>query len=434
MRSGWWTLGVVIAAVGCSSEEATVTSSSAGGSTSGSTSSGTTSSSASTSQGTTVGSGTGGGPCVAPPAPTQPLAPAAGELFYAQLGLGGVSTGEAALVVGPDGTVVLIDVGNSSHDDDVADVLASLTGALHVDHIVVTHFHADHGDGLADLLGKVTLSGRLVHRGLTDLTPAANAGTIQSLCEELGAHPGAAAPLCAAATSAPCDPAAWTGTYPAVACAGLDSEDLALGAGAALDFIAANGSIAGDRYEALVGPILTQDSNGENARSVVGLLHHGAFRMLFAGDLTGGGSDTDDVESFYAARLSRVGVDASGVDVLHAGHHGRNTSSNATWVGALLPADGRSRNALTGISTAHLASPHAEVLANLLDGGRLSDGRFWTTTVATGGATAPGLESAQGGMVVLATLEGGAAYAIQSISKDGAVLQSRAFRSLAACR
>src|SRR5690349_7786688 len=57
----------------------------------------------------------GGDPCAPPPAPpTAPLRPTAGELFYVQLGLGGLSTGEAALIVGPDGTRVLVDVGNDS--------------------------------------------------------------------------------------------------------------------------------------------------------------------------------------------------------------------------------------------------------------------------------------------------------------------------------
>src|SRR5688572_8500210 len=48
--------------------------------------------------------------CVAPTAPTEVLSPRAGELFYAQIGLGGLGLGESALVVGPDGTRVLIDV------------------------------------------------------------------------------------------------------------------------------------------------------------------------------------------------------------------------------------------------------------------------------------------------------------------------------------
>jgi beta-lactamase superfamily II metal-dependent hydrolase len=373
--------------------------------------------------------------CAPPPdAPTAPLRPVAGELFYAQIGLGGLSLGEAALLVGPNGTTILFDVGNDSHDDDVAEVLADLTGASTVDHLVITHFHADHGDGIEDLLGRVTLAGTIVHRGVTDLTPAANDSTIERVCAATAARPSAGAPLCNAATAAPCDPASWSGIYPATACAGLATADIALGSGAVLDFVAANGFIGGDRYDTTVGPFLTDDSNGENARSVVALLRHGAFRMLLTGDLTGGGSDTDDVESFYAPRLeTAAGIDALGVDVLHAGHHGRDTSTNPTWVDRLLPTDGRSRNAIMGISTAHAGSPHAEVLCALLSGKRLAAGAAWTTRVAPGGSTSAGLVDAGGGLVVVATLEGGAAYAVQAITASGAVLDSRAFRSAGAC-
>jgi beta-lactamase superfamily II metal-dependent hydrolase len=370
------------------------------------------------------------GECPAPPAaPTARLEPQAGELFYAQIGLGGFALGEAALIVGPDGTIVLVDAGNDSHDDDVADVIEAITGATDVDHVVVTHFHADHGDGVTDLLDRITLRGNIVHRGFTDLTGAANDATIDALCEVIAARPGSGAPLCEASSAAPCS--GRSGTYPATSCAGLTSEDLALGSGAQIDFVAANGFIGADRYETTVGPIRTDDSNGENARSVVGVISHGAFRMLIAGDLTGGGSDTDDLESFYASRLASV--PALGVDVLHLGHHGRDTSTNATWAARLLPADGRSRNAVMGISTAHLNSPHDEVLDVVFEGDRLAEGRAWTTTVSAGGATAADLVSADGGHVLIATLDGGAAYAIQAIDERGAVLESRTFRSVAAC-
>lgn len=373
------------------------------------------------------------GPCAAPPAaPTKVLAPAAGELFYAQLGLGGLSIGESAILVGPNGTVVVVDVGNDSHDDDVAAALTQFTGGKKVDHIVVTHFHADHGDGLAGFLGRVTLTGRIVHRGLTDFTAAANDTTIQSVCN--AAKPGVGVGLCSGATTPPCTPSSWSGSYPATACPGLATADVALGGGALLDFVAANGFIGGDRYDKSVSPFLTSDSNGENARSVVSVVQHGPFRMLLAGDLTGGGSVTDDVESFYAARLgAAAGLDARGVDVLHASHHGRNTSSNATWTARLLPADGKSRNAVMGVSTAHLGSPHAEVLTTLLSSGRLSNGRAWTTRVATTGATAPGLVDAGGGRILLATMEGGAAYAIQAVRADGTIVETRTFRSVRGC-
>lgn len=362
-----------------------------------------------------------------PAAPTTRLTPTPGELYYAQLGLGGLSIGEAAVLIGPDGTVVLIDVGNDSHDDDVAAALSALTAATTVDHIVITHFHADHGDGLPGLLGRITLTGTIVHRGLTDLTDAANAATIAAVCAA-----GRGAPLCASATPPPCAPASWTGTYPATACPGLGSG-LALGADAALTFIAADGVIGAERFEGVVGPIRTTDSNGENARSVVALLRVGPFRMLLAGDLTGGGSDTDDVEGFYAPRLGAAGVDARGVDVLHLGHHGRDTSSSAAWADRLLPADGADRNAVMGISTAHLNSPHAAVLTTIVGSGRLGAGRAWTTRVATGGATAPALVDARGGRVVVATLDHGAAYVVQAVDPAGTVIDSRVFRSLGAC-
>lgn len=370
-------------------------------------------------------------PCTdAPAAPAGALRPVAGELFYAQIGLGGFSPGEAALIVGPDGTRVLVDIGNDSHDDDVLAALDDIVRSREIDHVVLTHFHADHADGLSEILAALTLRGRIVHRGLTDLTPAANEATITELCSELAARPGADGRLCEAATAPPCDPGAWTGAYPAVACPGLDAGDVGLGSGAGLDFVAANGCIGSEVYEAIVGPLRTDDTNGENARSIVALLEHGSFRMLLAGDLTGGGSDTDDVESFLAARLA---LGPNGVDVLHASHHGRNTSSNTTWLDRALPGDGRSRNVVMGIGRAHLGSPHVEVLDAVLGAGRLRDGGAWTTVVSSGGATAPGLIDAQGGTVRILTLEGGLAYAVQAVDTAGSVIETRTFRSVASC-
>ena len=43
-------------------------------------------------------------------------------------------------------------------------------------------------------------------------------------------------------------------------------------------------------------------------------------------------------------------------------------------------------------------------------------------------------DSAGGGLVLIATLEGGAAYAVQAIDPGGALVESRTFRSVGACR
>ncbi len=344
-----------------------------------------------------------------PEPPTAVITPVEGELYYEQVGLGGLALGEAAIVVGSDGGVALIDVGNDSHVDDIAERLQSL-GRSSIRHIVVTHFHADHGDGLEEIVDRVGLTGRIVHRGLTNETAAANGGTFEELGRVVESNPGSDLPLC-----------------PDSACAGLGTS-LELG-DTVIRFLGADATMAGDRFERLVGPLHREDSNGENARSVVGTLEHGPFRMLFTGDLTGGGSDTDDVESFFAERLHRVSdLDDRGVDVLHAGHHGRDTSTNATWVSRLLPGDGRSRNAVMGISTAHLRSPHQVVLSRLEDAGLI-----WTTRVATGGATSPGLVDADGGRVVVGTREEGRYYVMQAIDEEGNLLDSRVFHSIRAC-
>jgi hypothetical protein len=102
-------------------------------------------------------------------------------------------------------------------------------------------------------------------------------------------------------------------------------------------------------------------------------------------------------------------------------------------VDRLLPADGLGRNAVVGVSTAHLGSPHAEALSTLLAGGRLGHGAAWTTRVAARGSTATGLVDADGGRILVSTLEGGAAYAVQAVAADGTLIESRAFRSVHAC-
>jgi beta-lactamase superfamily II metal-dependent hydrolase len=400
--------------------------------------------------------------CGEPPTPPAGrLWPVAGELYYEQLGLGGFKLGEAALVVGADGTLVLIDVGNDRHADDVRAALNRLVVRMSADggfppraldsadHAVITHFHADHCDGLAPLLEDVVLSGRVIHRGFYDLTAAANAAAAGELCAALDARPGLERPLCAGAARAPCEPGSWTSTYPSTGCPGLDAGDLRtesgegpafvpLGAGGRLRVVGINGEMAGERYADRVGPIDPDDSNGENARSLVGLLEHGPFRLLVTGDLTGGGSDTPDMEGFYLPRwvdaIGAEGGDEGGIDVLHAGHHGRNTSSSQPWVEHLLPVDGASRNVVMGISTAHVNSPHGEVLERLASDDRLGEGRLWTTRVAPLGDRHPLLVDAGGGSIVVRTVEGGRAYFVQAVTTRGEALETLAFWSVASCR
>jgi beta-lactamase superfamily II metal-dependent hydrolase len=342
-----------------------------------------------------------------------PLVPQLGELYLAHLGLEGLSIGEATLVQLPDGTRGLIDVGNDSHARDVVAAVDALLGTRALDLVVLTHHHADHEDALPDLLEALTI-GTLVHRGLTDLTAAANEATVGRVCAararttevELCPNPDRA-----------CTPAAWS--WPATACPNLP---YVAGAGA-LTLLAANATVDGQSLR----PLQSDDNNGENARSVVGVLAHGAFRYVFAGDLTGGGSDTDAAEAFVVAQL---GPRLPPADVLHLSHHARDTSSSNVWLQHLLPADGRPRQAVAGISQLHVGSPHAVVVRAV--SARLAGGRIFVSRVAATGAGS-GVVDARGGSVRVQTFGGGAGYRVQAVDEAGVVVETIEATSASAC-
>ncbi len=388
----------------------------------------------------------------APQAPSDRLWPVPGEVMYVQLGLSDLSMGEAALVVGPTGEVILVDTGNDAHDDDVREMLQALVGRVNstpgftphavdtLDHVLLTHFHSDHADGLEDLLSWGKILGRVVHRGYFDVLLEGKS-TVEKLCGALAQRPGLGLALCTGAAAAPCG-GTWQGSYPASSCPGLQLGDLTrtggngtsylpLGGSARLELLAVDGVIGSDRYVDLVGAI-GDDSYGENARSLVGLLRHGDFTLLISGDLTGGGLGSEDLEGFYRARLG-AHVGADGVDVLHVGHHGSKTSTSQGWADDLLPRDGRSRNAVMGVSSGHMTLPNAGPLSTLLDNGRLGQGRAWATTIASGGGTHALLVTATGGHVLVRTLQRGRGYAVQAVDQQGVVMESRAFWSVAAC-
>ena len=220
-----------------------------------------------------------------------------GQLLIEQLDLPASSTGEAALVIAPDGQSLLVDVGNDSHSDEVAAALHR-HGVAAVDHVVLTHDDQDHVGGIEDL-------------------PTHGA-----------------------------EPLRWDN---------LDvPHELDLG-GASLTLFLADGVLATDS-----GVVeLAVDLEGEdNARSVAGVLRYGDFHYLFAGDLTGGGKGTPDVEGAVAARAGQLPwVPSGGVDVLHVNHHGISSSTSAAWADWLRPTV-----AVVGANKLYLDAPSPEAL------------------------------------------------------------------------
>jgi len=419
------------------------------------------------------------GPFDAGPEPITAIRPVPGALTVIQLDMPFVSgfqtpTGESAIIVGPDGTLALIDVGNSMHNDTVRNAIRNLNTtdlttargyavnreALQVEWVLITHLHSDHMGGLAGLLSgadalKVTKG--IVYRGMVDLGGSLSLSGnpphdhFDSFCPVMrGAFQALERPLCHTTQGTPsCLSNDWGGNrYQASECDGLSHGDLStsaddaagaasfisLGGDARITLLGVNGYVR-DGNSLVVAPAWAyNDNDQENARSLVGLLSQGAFRYVFAGDLPGSGSkDAPDLESFVIVHAAAANWATLGVDVSHANHHARKTSSGPAYTASLAPKDGKARNVIAGINAAYIgapftgvASPSKDALESWCSDNHLGGGQFWVTNVAAFSSTVPELVVAKSN-VVLQTIQAGMGYRIQT---TGTPMVSKAFASV----
>ncbi len=384
----------------------------------------------------------------------KPEGPIPGEVTIWQLALPGgfpLKSGEAAIVVGPDGTLVAIDVGGQPHAEQVRAALRELNtkwltpargyrerGALELEWILITHWHADHVRGLMPLFNPadaIELTKGIIHRGFVDVGPGMNMSDFEEVCDALRgpmAHFNYA--MCTGPTESPCQ--VGTDRFPATSCPGLTLGDLStthddadgtptyipLGGGARLELLAAGG-FALQGGQPVAGPEFgVGEPNEENARSLVGIVKNGPFRFIFAGDLTGSGKPHEpDMESFVVNSMPEV-FGTEGFDVIHASHHVRDTSSYPTWVEACAPADGKTRVVIGGINSARLDSPQKPAIDAWTAGGRLGEGKLFITHRSVFGATGPGMVDVNG-RIVVQTIEHGGGYwaqdlAVPSVRRD----------------
>lgn len=289
--------------------------------------------------------------------------------------------GESMIVIGPSGRVVLIDTGSARHANEIAAELEARTGRRVVDAVLLTHYHSDHIGGLDALVAAGVEIGEVIDRGDVHLE-AANRPVLARARRTGIPH----RPLC---TEEACElPFA-----------------LDLGEGATLTVFAVDGVILGERFP----DVLNAGHTGENGRSLTGLVRWGNFAYVFSGDLSGGGKITPDVEGFYAPRIPETLVPASGVELLHLGHHGIRTSANQAWLDRLLPSTGGDRGAITGTSASYLDAPADSVLDRLR--GRLGTGAVWIPQIGVFSASDPLVEVARGSVTVRVD-EGGDRWAV----------------------
>lgn len=233
------------------------------------------------------------------------------------------------LVIGPDGTTVLMDDGKAG--DVVPDYLASRVGmdpaVDPLDYTIAGHQDKDHIQGFKDVLYDLdTGTGYDVPVTGANYYNGSDKGTVEG-------EPGY--DVVQAYLEAVDDTTCGGPVVPTV------GDTIPLGDGATLRFVAVDGAIVG-------GTSVTVSD--ENDRSIAVLIEYGDFQFVWASDL-GGGSDPDctdrsgvssaDVEGALSEAIRFGGTNPllppEGVDVLHVNHHGSRASTNAYWMSRLRP-------------------------------------------------------------------------------------------------
>lgn len=255
-----------------------------------------------------------------------------------------VGQGDATLIQGPGGgPVILIDAGRPGSGDRVILPYLAARGIERIDTVIITHGDADHIGGF--VTGKqfpAALAPKtIVHNGLAGAGPLRPSQTLVKLRQ-------------------------WVETSGARVVALTDAASLeaarrvplALGYGARLTFVAANGYVAG-----VAGRV--RDVNTTNERSLAVYLEYGGFDYLLTGDLIGRkfGAEDAPVELLLGESL-RERADSpphDPVDVLRVGHHGANNASDLSFLLAIRP-----EHAIISVGNRNrYGHPHADTLARL---------------------------------------------------------------------
>ena len=232
------------------------------------------------------------------------------EIHYINVAWGG-----SVLVIGPDGTTVLLEAGDTGKGTSyVVPYLQSIgiAAADGLDYTIAGHQHCDHIGGLDEVIN----AGYDVH-----VANYYNGSTATSSCVT-GWN------TAAATTTAGSPVSMAVGTV------------INLGNGAKLTCIARNGSIIGG------GSVAVSD---ENDRSISVLIQYGGFDYIWDSDL-GGGSDACtgrstgqvNVQTSIIQAISPGGanplITEGGIDLLHVAHHGSESSTNPTYYDTAAPA------------------------------------------------------------------------------------------------
>ena len=228
-----------------------------------------------------------------------------------------VEGGNATLFVSPSGESLLIDTGNAGaaavRDADRIMAAAKDSGIKQIDHLITTHYHADHVGGLPELARRIPIRHFIDHG--TNVQPGANIDPVMRQYAELYAKakhsvakPGDRIPI-----------------------AGLDAR-IVNSAGETIKMPVpgagrANPYCSGFKPHT-VNPVSGQPvGNTEDEQSVGTYMTFGKFRFVYLGDFTW------NKEFELMCPNNRIGT----VDLLLASRHGQPSSNSQAFVNAIQP-------------------------------------------------------------------------------------------------
>lgn len=205
-----------------------------------------------------------------------------------------VGQGDCTLVIGPDGTTFLFDGGpNGKGNNTLVPFLQGL-GITQLDYVAASHYHADHVGGLDEIWQAGIQTSVCLDRG------DSNTPTTQTFAD-------------------------YQSTYASVRQTAVPGQVVSLGHGATATCLVVEGALIGG------GSIdISSSAQYENSASIAWKIEYGDFDLYVAGDLTGGGGGSTDVEA-------AVGPLCGDLDVLRVSHHGSSTSTRPTFLQAVLP-------------------------------------------------------------------------------------------------
>ncbi|MBU4485087.1 MBL fold metallo-hydrolase [bacterium] len=212
-----------------------------------------------------------------------------------------VGQGSSSLIIAPDNTTILIDGGPTDAGNNVVLPYFEDNALGQLDYMIVSHYHEDHIGGIDEVI-----AGQDHEMGTNDdLVPLAIYDRGESYDSAYFEEYSSAAEGLRS-TPSPGDV--------------LDFGDVSI------EFLLIDGKYPDGHY---IDP-----DNDENSKSIAILIEYDDFRILVAGDLTGGGGDppyqTIDLESHLADVLGEV-------DILVVNHHGSKTSSNNYFIETIDP-------------------------------------------------------------------------------------------------